>query len=205
MALKGLGDLLKKIKATPDMTEEQVDEELNKLLPDSWIPKTKFNETSENAKLLKQQLDEANGQLTTLKEKAGLSDDYKKQIDDLTAKQKTQATEYQAQIAKIKIDNAIESSLTGAKAKNIKATRALLDESKISLGEDGKLIGLSEQLEGIKKENAFMFDVVEEGKDDGKEPNKTKLPSFGDNGNDGGKGGSGDSLTNAMLAAAGLS
>lgn len=205
MALKGLADLLKKVRAEAEMTEDQVEEELNKLLPESWIPKSKFNETSEQAKLLKQQLEETNNQLGTLKEKAGLSDEYKKQIDDLTAKQKTQEAEYKAQLTKLKLDTAIESALTGAKARNIKATRALLDESKVILGDDGKLAGLNEQLEAIKKDNAYLFDVSEgEGGDDrSKGQQASKMPSFGNPG--GGDPGKGDALWSKMEAAAGLS
>lgn len=206
MALKGLGDLLKKIREQSGMTEEQAEEELNKLLPESWIPKSKFNETSEQAKLFKQQLEDTNKQLETLKSKAGLSDEYKKQIDDLTAKQQTQEAEYKAQLTKLKLDTAIETALTGAKARNIKATRALLDESKVTLGDDGKLAGLNEQLEAIKKDNSYLFDASDDG-EGGDAKNKgqqiTKLPTFGNPGGNGDQG-SGDDLLSGMMGAAGL-
>jgi multidrug efflux pump subunit AcrA (membrane-fusion protein) len=204
MALKGLAELLKKIRGDENLTEAQAEEELNKILPTDWIPKAKFNETSEQAKLFKQQLDDTNTQLETLKSKAGLSDDYKKQIDDLTAKQKLQETEYKNQLTQLKRDTAIESALTGAKARNLKAARALLDESKIVLGDDGKVAGVAEQLEAIRKDNSYLFEAtVDEGNQGGgQDQNSGKLPSFG------GAGGSNqppaDSLTDAMMTAAGL-
>ena len=204
MALKGLGELLKKIRGDENLTEAQAEEELNKILPTDWIPKAKFNETSEETKLLKKQLEDTNTQLATLKDKAGLSDDYKKQIDDLTAKQKLQETEYKAQLTQIKRDTAIESALTGAKARNLKAARALLDESKIVLGDDGKIAGVAEQLEAIRKENSYLFEASGDEGSEGGGQNKApgKIPSFG------GAGGSNqppaDSLTDAMMTAAGL-
>lgn len=202
MALKGLTELLKKIRENSELTEAQAEEELNKILPTEWIPKAKFNETSEQVKLFKQQLDDTNAQLSTLKEKAGLSDDYKKQIDDLTTKQKTQETEYKTQLTKLKRDTAIESALAGAKAKNLKAARALLDESKIVFGDDGNVSGVSEQLESIKKDNSYLFDSAEGEGDKGQENGGPKLPSFG--GNPGGTAGSSDGLWSKMEQAAGL-
>lgn len=56
-------------------------------------------------------------------------------------------------------DSKIDFALMGAKAKNVKAARALLDMEKISL--DGEnLIGLQEQLSTVTKENAYLFDVT---------------------------------------------
>lgn len=56
------------------------------------------------------------------------------------------------------LENAISQKLTESKAKNQKAVRALLDTSILKLDGD-KVLGLSEQLETIKKENDFLFEV----------------------------------------------
>ncbi|HHV32236.1 MAG TPA: hypothetical protein GXX74_07500 [Clostridiales bacterium] len=54
------------------------------------------------------------------------------------------------------LDSRVETALLAAKAKNTKAVRALLDESKISL--DGEnVLGLNEQLEALKKDASYLF------------------------------------------------
>ncbi|MCH1941596.1 phage scaffolding protein [Holdemania massiliensis] len=67
-------------------------------------------------------------------------------------------TKYTQDTAKIRTDSAVEIALMRAKAKNPKAARALLDESKIKLDGD-KVLGLDDQLEALKKSDAYLFDV----------------------------------------------
>lgn len=69
----------------------------------------------------------------------------------------------------------LDNALKEAKSKNNKLVKALLDNEKLTL-KDGKLEGLEEQLEAIKKENDFLFDKPVTG-----------IPDFGT----GGKGATG--------------
>src|SRR5699024_12596363 len=57
----------------------------------------------------------------------------------------------------LKKDYEIAAALSKAGAKNDKAVKALLDTEKVNFDDDGKLIGLSEQLEAVKKDNDFLF------------------------------------------------
>ena len=82
MAIKGLSELLKKHK-DGTIDDAQFEAELNKALPEDWIPKSKYNELSESKKLSDENLKKANATLEELKGKAGLSDEYKAQIDKL--------------------------------------------------------------------------------------------------------------------------
>lgn len=105
---------------------------------------------------LQKQIGDRDKQLETLKKSSGDNEDLKKQITDLQAANKTAKAEYEANLKKITLDGKIESALLGAKAKNTKAARALLDDSKISL--DGEnVLGLNEQLEALKKDAAYLF------------------------------------------------
>lgn len=74
-----------------------------------------------------------------------------KRIEDLQKK-------YDDDLKAEKLESEIKIELTNAKAKNEKAARALLDTSIIKLDETGNVVGLKEQLENIKKDNAFLFD-----------------------------------------------
>lgn len=105
---------------------------------------------------LQKQISERDKQLDTLKTSSGDNEVLKKQITDLQEANKTAKTEYDTSLKKITLGSKIETALLGAKAKNTKAVRALLDESKISL--DGEnVLGLKEQLEQVQKDNPYLF------------------------------------------------
>ncbi len=78
--------------------------------------------------------------------------------DDWKAKAEKAQTDAAAQLAQVKFDYALETALTGAKAKNPKAVQALLSKDALKYNEaDGSIIGLNEQLEKIKSENDYLF------------------------------------------------
>lgn len=199
MAIKGLSELLKKHK-DGTIDDAQFEVELNKALPEDWIPKGKYNELNESKKLSDENLKKANATLEELKGKAGLSDEYKAQIDKLKDEAKKAEEAHKATIAQMKRDSAIESALTSAKARNTKAVRALLDEGKLVLNEDGTLSGLKEQIEAVKKDNAFLFDSSDDDNNGG--GGNGGKPFFGGSNPKGGS--SGDALRDAMFSAAGL-
>lgn len=66
------------------------------------------------------------------------------------------------QIQTVKFDHALEKALSDAKAKNPKAVRALLNVEGIKLNEEGVLEGIDTQLETIKTENDYLFEIDEE-------------------------------------------
>lgn len=65
---------------------------------------------------------------------------------------------HDGEIAKLKLDHAVESALTAAKAKNIKAVRGLLDADKLKLEKDGTVTGLSDQIAALQKSDAYLFE-----------------------------------------------
>lgn len=83
-------------------------------------------------------------------------DSYKLKAENL----ETQVNDANAQISEMKFDYALTAALTGAKARNSKAVKALLDMDGLKLN-DGKIIGLDEQLSQIKEENSFLFESDE--------------------------------------------
>ena len=120
MAIKGLSELLKKHK-DGELDDAQFEAELNKALPEDWIPKAKYNEVNEARKLADENLKKANATLDELKGKAGLSDEYKAQIDALKAEAKKAEEAHKATIDGMRRDSAISQALASAKARNAKA------------------------------------------------------------------------------------
>jgi len=86
----------------------------------------------------------------------------KKAADEWKEKAEQAQKDANEQIRQLKLDHAVDNALTGAKAKNAKAVRALLDASKFTLGEDNSVAGLKEQLDKVKADNDFLFDSDEE-------------------------------------------
>ena len=70
---------------------------------------------------------------------------------------------YNADIAALKVDKAVELALVGAKARDVGIVKSQLDSSALKLGEDGKLEGLTEQLDKLKTDKAFLFESEAEG------------------------------------------
>lgn len=84
---------------------------------------------------------------------------------------KTTTAEFEAKIKQIQIDSAVTTALTGAKAKNLKAVRALLDLDKAEL--DGETVkGLAEQIKKLQdgEDTKFLFDSATPTKFKGVKP-----------------------------------
>lgn len=152
------------------LTEEQADKVLAKYV--NMIPKHRFDEVNEEKKELKNQLDERDAQLKELKTKASGNEELTAKITELEELNKTTKEDYEAKMATLRKETAIELLLKDQKAKNIKAVKALLDLEKVTL--DGeKLIGLEEQLKSLKESDSYLF-----GEDtlSGRTPNKDTNP-----------------------------
>ena len=152
-------DWLKEILKKAGIEEEKLDGvigDINKELPKYFIPKDKYNEVAEAKKKLETDIQERDNQLEQLKNAAGNSEELKAQIEQLQADNKKAAEEWQAKMAQMQLDFAIEKALTAAKAKNAKAVKALLDLEKVKL--DGEqLLGLDDQLKELQKSDAYLF------------------------------------------------
>lgn len=126
-----------------------------------FIPKARFDEVNTAKNHAEEQVKERDKQIEGLKAASGDAESLKKQIETLQAANKQKDSEHAAEIKKLKVDAAVDAALTAAKAKNLKAARALLDLDKAELSDDGTVKGLAEQIEKLKAgdDTKFMFDA----------------------------------------------
>lgn len=124
-----------------------------------YVEKSKYDEAVEENKALKTSVSDRDNQLETLKAAAGDNEELKKQIEDMKKQNTDQEKAHKAELAQLRLDNAIDAALTAAGAKNGKAVKALLDVSKVKLGEDGKLAGWDDQIKAVQKSDAYLFNV----------------------------------------------
>ncbi len=170
--MEWLKELLKKAGV------ENVDDLENKIakeLPKHFKPAKEFNEINEELKVVKE-------------EKKTLEDDKKKIEDeynnfkkgsisqtDYEAKKKEIEDNSKAEIDKVRLESKIDLAINNAKAKNVKSVKANLDLEKIKLDGD-KLLGFDDQIEALKKSDAYLFEIdkkVDKGVDDNN-PHKRK-------------------------------
>jgi hypothetical protein len=174
------------------MTKEQLiklglDETLAAKVAETWteaikgfIPKTRFDEVNEAKKQLEADIKARDAQLETLKKSTGDVEALKTKITNLQEANKTAKADYEAKIKQMQIDNAVTAALTGAKAKNLKAVRALLDLEKAEL--DGETVkGLADQIKKLQEaeDTKFLFD------DDSSQQTKLKGVKPGESGDKG--------------------
>lgn len=122
----------------------------------SYIPKTRFDEVNTAKKTAEDTLKERDTQLETLSKDANASEGLRAEIAKLQAANATATAQYEADLKQIKVDNAITAALTG-KVHNEKVVTGLLDKTKLVMTDDGKLVGLDEQLTVLKTSDAYLF------------------------------------------------
>ena len=135
--------------------KDNKDIKLANLASGKYVDKDKFDKAETKAKELETQLSSANDTIKGFKDLDVES--LKKGVADWEQKYKADTAALNEKLINQTKSSKIEIALLGAKAKNTKAVKALLDEEKISLDGDN-LLGINEQLEAIKKDNAFLFD-----------------------------------------------
>lgn len=144
------------------LTEEQAEKVLAASSEEmkNFIPKARFDEVNETKKELEQQIKDRDKQLKDLHEKAKGNEELEKTIQELQDINKTTKETYEARIKDMIINAAIQAKLTDAKYPDLLVTK--FDRSKLSVGADGNVSGIDEQLTTIKEtyKDLFIPDVT---------------------------------------------
>lgn len=112
--------------AYTEETDKKVSEEIGK----NFVARSDFNTLNAEKKNLADAVKERDRQLEELKVSAGDVESLRTQITTLQTENANAAKAHEAEIRRWKIDTAVELALSAAKAKNIKAVKALLDLDK---------------------------------------------------------------------------
>lgn len=143
------------------LTEEQANKVMEGL-NGSFVTKARFNEVNTELSAAKKTIGERDAQLEELKKASGDTKALQDQITQLQADNKKKDEDHANELKALKIGNAVELALTGAKAKNTTAVKALLTDfiAKAELAEDGTVKGLDDEIKKLVegKDTAFLFD-----------------------------------------------
>ncbi len=152
-------DWIKELLKDVGIEDEKLNElisNINKEIPKYFIPKSKYNEVAEAKKQLEEEINVRNTQLEELKKSAGENENLKRQIEELQSANKQKDEEYQKQIKDLQITNAIKLALSG-KVHDEDIVSRLIKKDELVLSEDGKVIGLDEQISSLKESKSFLF------------------------------------------------
>ena len=137
---------------------DDLESKISKELPKHFKPASEFNDVNEK-------LRNANTEIETLKtSQKNIQTEYenfkKGSISqaDYEAKKKEIEDNSKAEIEKVRLESKIDLAINNAKAKNVKSVKANLDLDKIKLDGD-KLLGFDDQIEALKKSDAYLFDI----------------------------------------------
>lgn len=131
------------------ITEEQANKVLEKHTAELTAEQQKTSE-------LTAELSAAKNTVSELTEKVRTFDGV--DIEGLKKSAESWESKYNADIAALKLDKALELSLIGAKARDVGIVKGQIDTSTLKLGDDGKLLGLDEQLDKLRTDKSFLFE-----------------------------------------------
>lgn len=164
-------DLMKLEGMTEDLATKIEEMSTNEMK--DMIPRSRLNEVIAERDHAKDEHADVLKQLNDLKKDAGDIQSLKDKITDLQNDAKEKQKNHEAEIKQLKVSNAVDSALASAKAKNVKAVKALLmDLDKAELLEDGTVKGLADQIKKLQEaeDSKFLFGTAEQGKPAGANP-----------------------------------
>lgn len=140
-------------------TDGKVDlESLNKELateyPKHAIPKEQYNALSESKKQLESDVADRDKQLEKLKKVD--PEALQAEIEKLQGENQAAKEKYDADMKDMTLTNAIKLAVAG-KTYDESIVSGLVDKSKLVIGDDGKVVGLDDQINSLKESKSFLF------------------------------------------------
>ena len=121
------------------------------------IPKSRLDEVIADRDNAKKEHADVLKQLGALQKETGDVQSLKDKIQELQDNAKEAEKTHAAEMQTLKINNAVETALLGAKALNTTAVKALLKLEGAELDADGTVKGLSDQIAALQKSDAYLF------------------------------------------------
>lgn len=132
-----------------------------KLIDGEYIPKERFNEVNNQLKTANETIKERDDQLSKVKNDASVSEELKAKLEEQEKANKLQAKQHQEAILKERKTNAIKLELVG-KVHNADIAMSQLNMDSINISDDGKVTGLTEQVDSLRKSDGYLFIEVPE-------------------------------------------
>ena len=138
-----------------DAFTEEMDKAVAKHLGENFVSRSDFNEKVKAVTTLEATVKERDKQLETLQ--ALKPEEMQATIKTLQNENKVAAAEFKKQLDQAKLSLGVEAAIAAAGAHKASAVRAMLDESKLKLNDDGTISGLSDQISALQKSEKWAF------------------------------------------------
>ncbi|ADL40311.1 head scaffolding protein [Clostridium phage phiCTP1] len=123
-----------------------------------YVPKEDYSNVVKDRDNYKVEVTKRDKQLTQLGTLTKDNEELKGKIDTMKTENAKALDAKEKEFKGTLLNNAIDSALKGSGAKNAKVVRGMLDMDKLVLDpESGKVIGLNDQIEGLKKSDDYLF------------------------------------------------
>ncbi|WP_313758466.1 phage scaffolding protein [Tissierella sp.] len=158
------------------LDQEALMKDINKEFPNHAVPKEQYNSVAEAKTKLEGDIKDRDRQLEDLKkvDAAGLQ----AEIERLQGENKIAKETYEKELKDLQLYNAIKLAING-RVYDEDIVSQLIDKEKVIIGDDGKIVGLDEQINSLKESKTFLF---KEETPDPNNPNST--PGFQKIGNE---------------------
>lgn len=140
------------------LEKEVIDKIMAENGADIEAEKAKAVEATNKLESITTQLTEANNTIKDLKKNNSSNEALQTKVKEYENTIKTQKADYEAKVRNLTLDSAIEKALSSAKAKHSDLLSTKIDRNKLVIGDDGKVTGLDEQLEGLKESYKDLFE-----------------------------------------------
>lgn len=145
---------------------DEVDAKVSAEIGKNFVSKADFNQVNAAKKKAEDDVKTRDQQLETLKESTGDTVALQEQITTLQTQNAEAKKTYEAELARVRLDGAVEAALTAAGAKNNTAVKALLADflKDAKLDDSGAVKGLTAEIETLSKADAtaFLFNGADE-------------------------------------------
>lgn len=144
---------------------DEVDAKVSAEIGKNFVTKADFNQVNTAKKKAEDDVKTRDQQLETLKKSTGDTAALQEQITTLQNQNEEAQRNYEAELARVRLDGAVEAALTAAGAKNNTAVKALLADflKGAKLDDGGAVKGLADEIDTLAKADAtaFLFNAAD--------------------------------------------
>ena len=144
---------------------DEVDAKVSAEIGKNFVSKADFNQVNAAKKKAEDDVKTRDQQLETLKKSTGDTAALQEQITTLQTQNAEAKKTYEAELARVRLDGAVEAALTAAGAKNNTAVKALLADflKDAKLDDSGAVKGLADEIDTLAKADAtaFLFNTAD--------------------------------------------
>lgn len=144
---------------------DEVDAKVSAEIGKNFVSKADFNQVNAAKKKAEDDVKTRDQQLETLKKSTGDTAALQEQITTLQTQNAEAKKTYEAELARVRLDGAVEAALTAAGAKNNTAVKALLTDflKDAKLDDSGAVKGLAAEIDTLAKADAtaFLFNTAD--------------------------------------------